>query len=232
MTDVLVAWLNLLSLHLSAMAFAYLLVLSVMPVTRAQTHGEEAWKDCGHFRVGATCFMILLLLNAVLWLWWPVQELAWPIHPNPWFGRLAALAIALPCVPIWLVGTKDAGQETMKPSRHTRLFRGIYRHIRHPQTLGEMPLFVAVALLVNSLFLVVWMTGFIILFTPILIHFEEKDLVKRFGQSYVEYRRRTGALFPKLRKKELAPKHLRCRLANRKHALCNQTLDCTGGALH
>jgi len=40
------AWLNLISLHVSAFFFVYLYVLSAMPVTRAQNRGEEAWKEC------------------------------------------------------------------------------------------------------------------------------------------------------------------------------------------
>ena len=31
-----------------------------------------------------------------------------------------------------------------------------------------------------------------------MIHYEEIDLVKRFGEKYNEYQKRTGALFPKL----------------------------------
>ena len=40
-----------------------------------------------------------------------------------------------------------------------------------------------------------------ILITPIVIYFEEKDLKKRFGESYFFYRKNTGALIPKLRRK-------------------------------
>ena len=75
-------------------------------------------------------------------------------------------------------------------------------HIRHPQILGEMPLFIAITLFINSLFLVVWVTFFVILGTPILIHYEEKDLLKRFGDAYLEYRRRTGGLIPKFWEKK------------------------------
>ena len=34
-----------------------------------------------------------------------------------------------------------------------------------------------------------------------MIYYEEKDLVRRFGDSYREYQKRTGALFPKFWKK-------------------------------
>ncbi|MBN1216177.1 MAG: hypothetical protein JXA99_12145 [Candidatus Lokiarchaeota archaeon] len=41
----------------------------------------------------------------------------------------------------------------------------------------------------------------VVIYTPIMIYFEEKDLIKRFGEPYKEYKKRTGASFPKLRKK-------------------------------
>jgi protein-S-isoprenylcysteine O-methyltransferase Ste14 len=32
---------------------------------------------------------------------------------------------------------------------------------------------------------------------PIVIYFEEKDLIKRFGDKYLDYKKKTGALIPK-----------------------------------
>jgi len=96
----------------------------------------------------------------------------------------------------------DAGSETIRPSPDTKLYGGIYNYIRHPQTLGEFPLFVAISFAVNSLLLVVISVISLIIYVPIMIHYEEKDLVKRFGEKYIEYQKRTGALFPKFWKKK------------------------------
>jgi hypothetical protein len=38
--------------------------------------------------------------------------------------------------------------------------------------------------------------------TAVVIRYEEKDLVKRFGDAYLECRQRTGALIPKFWKKK------------------------------
>lgn len=192
-----VAWLNLVSLHISAFLLVYLYVLSAMPVTRAERRGERAWNECKWLRSIAGFFELVLSINMILWIWFPAPNMAWPFHPNPVVGKVIAVAIAVPSAAILVKGIKDAGKETMQPSKTTKMFGGIYQHIRHPQTLGEMPLFIAIALFTNSLFLVVWATLFVILGTAILIHYEEKDLVKRFGDAYLEYRRRTGAFVPK-----------------------------------
>jgi len=65
-----------------------------------------------------------------------------------------------------------------------------------------MPWLIAIAFFVNSLFLVIWATLAVSLLTPIILHFEEKDLVKRFGEKYIEYQKNTGALIPKFWKKK------------------------------
>ncbi len=146
--------------------------------------------------------MLVMLLNLVLWIWFAIPELAWPVHPNPFVGIIIGVTILIPCTMIWIKGVKDAGRESMQPSAETKMYGGIYNHIRHPQTLGEFPWFVVCALFINSLFLVAWTILFIIVYTPIMIHFEEKDLIKRFGDAYREYQLRTGAIFPKFRRRE------------------------------
>lgn len=62
-------------------------------------------------------------------------------------------------------------------------------------------MFPALAFMFNSWFLVIISSIFIIIYIPIMIHYEEKDLVKKYGEKYIEYQKSTGALFPKLRKK-------------------------------
>jgi len=99
-------------------------------------------------------------------------------------------------------GMLDAGSETHTPSEETEMYGGIYNHIRHPQTLGEMPMFPAIAFMVNSWFLVIVLTTYIIIYTPIMIYLEEKDLVNRFGEEYRQYQKEVGVLLPKRKKKK------------------------------
>jgi protein-S-isoprenylcysteine O-methyltransferase Ste14 len=196
-----IAWWNLLSLHISAFLLAYVGVLSLMPVTRAEKRGEKAWKECEQLRSLTGLFEFVLTANMVLWIWFPVPQLAWPLDPSPLIGEVIAFAIAVPSSAILVKGIKDAGRETMHPSKNTKMFEGIYHHMRHPQTLGEMLLYVVIAFFINSLFLVLWTTVVVILITATLIYYEEKDLVKRSRNAYLEYQQQTGALIPKFWKK-------------------------------
>jgi len=143
--------------------------------------------------------MGVMTVNMVLWLWFPIPGLAWPVHSIWLVSILLGLILAMLFTPIWIKGVRDAGKEAMVPSQSTEMFGGIYNYIRHPQMVGEMPWFVTIAFFINSLFLTIWAIIMIIIVTPIVIHYEEKDLIKRFGDEYREYQKRTGAIFPKRR---------------------------------
>jgi protein-S-isoprenylcysteine O-methyltransferase Ste14 len=117
---------------------------------------------------------------------------------NPIIPISIGIVIAIPFSIIMFKAMKDGGKEHGAPYKETKMHGGIYNHIRHPGALGEMPLYVALGFFLNSWFLVIWMTLFILIYTPLAIYFEEKDLVLRFGQDYKEYQKRTPALLPKL----------------------------------
>ena len=144
----------------------------------------------------------IMTANLILWIWFPIPALSWSIHPNIFIGIIIGVCIMVPCLLLVIKGVKDAGKETLKPSKETTMYQGIYRYIRHPQTLGEFPLFIAISFMINSLFLVLWSTVCILLVIPIIMHYEEIDLEKRFGEPYREYKRNTGAFFPKFWKKK------------------------------
>ena len=186
-----------MSLHLSAFLFSYLTTLSVMPVTREEKVGERAWKECARLRGISFLFAGIMILNTILWIWLPIPELSWLLNPDPWIGILIGIVIAVPCLYILKIALRDAGEEMHTPLKETKLHGGIYKKIRHPGALGEMPLYVVIALFTNSFFMTIWMLVFIILFTPIHIHYEEKDLLKRFGNEYAEYKSQTPAFIPK-----------------------------------
>jgi protein-S-isoprenylcysteine O-methyltransferase Ste14 len=97
------------------------------------------------------------------------------------------------------MGVRAAGKEALFPSKEHTLYGGIYNTIRHPQALGEVWIALAMALYLNSPFLAL----FSLIYFPAFYHFciaEEKDLVIRYGQPYVEYRNRTGMFIPKRHK--------------------------------
>jgi len=197
----IIAIINFSCLIISSLLLGYFYLLSIQPVKRTEKYGDKAWDDCKKFRMLGGFFELISVINLILWIWFPIPIVdTWIISPNIWVGIIIAICFTVPCIIIMSLGLIAAGSETLSPSKETRMYGGIYKYIRHPQTLGEFPIFVALAFVSNSWFLVLFSTIFIFIYTPIMIYYEEKDLIRRFGDNYRNYQKRTGALFPKLRK--------------------------------
>ncbi len=196
-------WLNFTFLVLSMIIFTALYSISLMPATRSKKRGERVWKESKIYRIIASIFEIIFTTCLIFWYWLPIPTVAWKIFVTRWWiGLIIFSVIFIPGLIIVLKGVKDAGSETLSPSEETKIYGGIYKKIRHPQTLGEMPMFVALAFALNSWFLVIFTSIFIILYTPLTLYLEEKDLVIRFGEDYCQYKKELGVLLPKLRKRK------------------------------
>ncbi len=195
-------WINFTFLNLSILLFSLLYGISLMPATRSERIGERAWKQSKILRIFASVFETLLTVCIVLWHWYPIPEIDWEIFSTHWWiGLIIFSIIFIPGLIIMIKGVIDAGSETLTPAEENKMYGGIYERIRHPQTVGEMPMFVALAFALNSWFLVIYTFVFIVIYTPIIMYFEEKDLVKRFGEDYRQYQKDVGAFFPKRKKK-------------------------------
>ncbi len=185
-------------MHVFIILFGITSILSTQPVNLAKRWGERAWRRCFWLRQFCFISILIVVINAILWLWFPIPNFVIPISMNPLIPISIGIGIAIPFSLIMFKAMKDGGKEHGAPYKTTKMHGGIYNHIRHPGALGEMPLYVALGFFLNSWFLVVWMTLFMFIYTPLAIYFEERDLVLRFGQDYKDYQKRTPALFPKL----------------------------------
>jgi len=86
--------------------------------------------------------------------------------------------------------------EGMMPRKKGKLFGGVYKKLRHPQAMGELPLWWSFSLLLNSPFLALYSFIMIPIFVTIALY-EEKDLELRFGKKYIKYKENTGFVIPK-----------------------------------
>jgi protein-S-isoprenylcysteine O-methyltransferase Ste14 len=195
-----IAWCNFIILNIINVLTWWIYIRSVQPYSRAKKCGETAWKIAKRDRLISGILLGITVIQLILWYWFPIPSLAWPVSFNWLHSILIGVILACIFTPIMIKGVMDAGRETMEPLESTKMYTGIYNHIRHPQMVGELPWYIIIAFFLNSLFLVIYSTIVIVILTPIVIYYEEKDLVKRFGEKYREYQRRTGAVFPKLRK--------------------------------
>lgn len=197
----LIEWLNFIALVLSTVLFLYFYIKSASPAQLEKTMGEKAYPRCKTYRLLASTFESITIVNYILYIFYPLPiGLPLPLPWDYWISLLLAILILIPCGYLMFKGMRDAGEETIEPKKEHTLYTGIYDTIRHPQAIGESFLWFPFALWFNSPFLVIY--SFIwIPVIYIMCLAEERDLVIRYGQPYLDYRDRVGFLFPK-RKKE------------------------------
>jgi protein-S-isoprenylcysteine O-methyltransferase Ste14 len=198
----MIEWINFIILVISTVLMALFYIKSVGPAKLEQKIGEIAYRRCGNYRIIASIFELIIVVDYILYFFFPLpvaipKLFIW----DYWISVIVSFVILVPCLYIMLKGVKDAGREALFPDKKHTLYKGIYQKIRHPQALGEVFIWWAVSLLLNSPFLFLYS----IIWFPIFYWFckaEEKDLVIRFGDSYIEYKMRTGMFFPKRKKKK------------------------------
>ncbi|MCP8305081.1 MAG: isoprenylcysteine carboxylmethyltransferase family protein [archaeon] len=175
-----------------------LYTLSVMPVTLGEKFGGDYFERCVTYRRISFVFFILMIACYIAYFFIPTP-ITIPFTLDYKISLITGIVLFVIGGSIAVKGEIDLGKETIRPYKNTVLVtKGIYQCIRHPQTIGESIMLFGLTLLIGSLFLIL----FSLLAIPafgIVIYFEEKDLVKRFGDQYIAYKKQVGIFFPKRR---------------------------------
>ncbi len=127
--------------------------------------------------------------------------LDYPLVMLGWLVQLLGLAIALAGVQqtgaVAFLGLDAVLEPGKAPSTPRFITQGVYRFVRHPVYSGSLLVLWATPLMTwNFLAFNLGATAYFI----IGAHFEEQKLVRDFGSAYQEYRQRTPAFIPRLRK--------------------------------
>ena len=89
------------------------------------------------------------------------------------------------------------GFETRVKDNHQLVTTGLYAKIRHPLYAGLVLIFLGYFLFAGTVSAAVHF-GCFVLYLPIGIYFEEKNLVIQFGETYQKYKAEVPAIIPKL----------------------------------
>ena len=196
----MISWLNFFVLVSSTVLMTYFYIKSAGPAKLEKRIGENAYQKCGKYRMIASVLEMIALFNYFIYFYFPLPIPITQYFPwNYWISVLVACVIIGPCMYIMLKGVKDAGSEALIPDKSHTLYGGIYNKIRHPQAFGEVFLWWVIALFLNSPFLFLYSIVWFPLFYWYCIA-EEKDLVLRYGEPYLEYKKRVGMFIPKKKK--------------------------------
>jgi len=136
--------------------------------------------------------------------WWPLTATIWDVGAQPWRGLLVAVSLAgfgivlassLLIDHFDLFGLRQvfARLRARQTEEHAFATPLLYRIVRHPLYLGFVIAFwVTPTMTVGHMLFAVATTGYIL----VAIQFEERDLVRVFGEQYVDYRREVPMLVP------------------------------------
>ena len=148
--------------------------------------------------------LVYTILSFILALWVVQAYLNAPTHrlfqpPGPMLRVFLYAKVAgggmLAMVAILRLG--GAGFIGLQREPETGLVRaGLHGHVRHPIYSGIILMALGWLLLDGRLSTLI-VVGTTFLYLPIGIHFEERKLIDRFGESYLRYKREVPALFPK-----------------------------------
>ena len=195
--DTILPWINFGVMVICSIIMFILYLLSSRPGQLEKKIGKEAYQRCGRYRMIASIFELIVFGTYVVYSYYPLplglpENFPW----DYWISIVLALAIGLPSGYLMLRGVLDAGEESMLPRKKGKLFGGIYKKIRHPQAMGELPIWWSLSLFLNSPFLALYSVIWIPLFVAMALY-EEKDLEIRFGEKYRTYKANTGFIIPK-----------------------------------
>lgn len=146
-----------------------------------------------------------LLLLLIFWQWRPLPTLIWSVEDSygryvvqgiHWLGWTMAIVATFLINHYQFTGLQQvfanlSGRQAAPPQFVTPF---LYKMVRHPLQLGLIIAFwVTVQMTIGRLVFATAMTGYIL----IGLYFEERDLVKQFGEDYTHYQQTTSKLFPK-----------------------------------
>jgi len=154
--------------------------------------------------IGVTIFGVFTALFVLAALW--VDEL---LNLPNLLPEGARLPVAMPLMVFGIAVTAWSGFHFLKVKGTPVPFNpppevvatGPYRYARNPMLTGVFLFLFGLGLAFGSLSLVLFITPlFILVNLWELKEIEEPELVKRFGDEYIEYRRRTPMFIPRKRK--------------------------------
>jgi len=153
---------------------------------------------------GAIIFVLflplILILGGYALDFWLGFSKAFPEPANLIIG-LSLIIIGWP-IALWSIYVQyRIGKGTPIPIVPTQklIIFGPYKYCRNPMALGTIIFYTGIAILLNTISMLLILNP--IVFIPILVFVklvEEKELERRFGQEYLEYKKKTPFLIPKI----------------------------------
>ncbi len=167
---------------------------------------KRAWTKVIPSPVERSTYVLLasLLLLLLFWQWQPMKPIVWEVR-NPtgrlllqalfWIGWGGVLVSTYLVDHFALFGLKQVYNNLKGRTEEAIPFRSpaLYKMVRHPLYLGFIIAFWSTPRMTfGHLFFAVMTTAYIL----VAIQFEERDLIRSYGETYRVYRQRVSMLIP------------------------------------
>lgn len=152
--------------------------------------GEYRWGDSGQ--------LILLLVFLGIWI-----TDSFIFHYSTLLSEIVPNYIRVPMAGLVLMAGWYLARGGMKAVFGTArekpevISTGVFRIVRHPIYLGAILFYLGASLITMSIASAAFII-LVIVFYILISRYEERVLTEAFGDDYLEYKRKTGMLFPKL----------------------------------
>jgi protein-S-isoprenylcysteine O-methyltransferase Ste14 len=133
-------------------------------------------------------FLIAVVLGAVLHIAFPVELFTGRVYPYLGF----AMIIAGSGLIYWAQATSSASQKDMEKTGKRNFERGPYKYSRNPTHIGLTVMTLGLAFLLNSFFVAIFLIIASIITKFIFLRQEEDLLAKRYGQEYLDYKKKVS----------------------------------------
>ena len=104
-------------------------------------------------------------------------------------------ALCLICILVFIVRGKGTPAVFDPPTEFVAV--GPYKYVRNPMYIGGFILLIGFGLYYSSLSILIMSVVLLFLFHLFVVSFEEPQLEKRFGESYISYKDSVGRWIPK-----------------------------------
>lgn len=158
----------------------------------------RTWKRSPYLILLPFWLLMVVAAMAITWPWYGVR-----LYATPW-SWAPAVALVVGAISMYrgahghISNRQLMGQLELAPAGHQQklIASGMHGRIRHPLYVGHLCMLLGwtVGMGWSALY---GLTGFAVLSGWAMIYFEERELEKRFGEEYREYKRRVPALVPR-----------------------------------
>ena len=188
----------------AAVLFLALTVSRQVTMRKFMDH-RAAWAAMRKMPLDTTlliAYVLFIKASLVLYLFFPAS-LAWATLRLATRWRWSGIALSLAGMILLVWADRSLGRNFSVALQikegHRLVTHGSFRWVRHPIYAALLLFSIGMTLLsANAAIGAGWVGGGIFVFTQ-RISREEAMLIKQFGESYRDYRRRTGAVIPKFR---------------------------------